>query len=349
MRNILLALSAILMVSCGSGSDVKMLQGAGATFPAPVYNQLFADYSRQTGIPVTYQGIGSGGGIQNIADGIVDFGATDAYLSDKEMAEQENELLHIPAVLAAANFSYNVPGINDILALDTDVIHDMYAGEITKWNDPKIVALNPNVALPDLDITPVFRSDSSGTTFVVTEFLSKVSRSWLDTFGVGKTINWIAGVGQKGSSSVMAFVKENPGAIGYVDLVYAKQNNLPVARIKNRSGNFVVGDIANASASASMVQIPADTRVSLTDAPGTESAPMSTFSWLLVRKEQNYNKRTLAQAQELVKLLQWMYSEEAQKQHETLYFSPMPENVLQLGNNIINQITYDGVAVVDSL
>ncbi|MGL5956450.1 MAG: phosphate ABC transporter substrate-binding protein PstS [Brevinema sp.] len=351
MKNILL-FSVTLFVSSCSSKEVMMLQGAGATFPAPIYNQLFADYTKQSGVAVTYQGIGSGGGIQNISSGIVDFGATDAFLSDREITEQESELLHIPAVLAAVNFTYNIPGRDDRsvpLALDADLIAKIYAGEITSWNDPQIQALNPQENLPALEIIPVYRSDSSGTTFVMSEFLTKASTKWSNTFGTGKTINWIAGIGQKGNSAVMAFAKENQGSIAYVDLVYARQNNFPVAKIKNRFGNFVTGDITNASVAAASVNIPTDTRISLTDTAGAEAAPMATFSYLLVRKEQNYNNRSLQQAQELVKLLQWMYTSEAQSQHEQLYFSPMPANVLELGANIINQITYDGNSVIDTL
>lgn len=341
-----------VFVSCGSTDKVQMLQGAGATFPAPVYTQLFADYTKKSGVQVTYQAIGSGGGIQNISTGIVDFGATDAFLSDEEIASQKNTLLHIPAVLAAVNFTYNIPGLDEKsepLALDSEILYQIYAGEITMWNDPKIVALNPTITIPELEITPVYRSDSSGTTFIMSEFMTKANSNWATTFGTAKSINWIAGVGQKGNSAVMAFAKENQGSIAYVDLVYARQNNFPVAKIKNKSGHFVIGDIENASASATMVTIPNDTRVSLTDASGETSAPMATFSYILIRKEQNYNSRSLQQAQELVKLLQWMYSDEAQAQHGAFYFSPMPSNVLQLGQQIINQITYDGVPVVDSL
>ncbi|MGL6082635.1 MAG: phosphate ABC transporter substrate-binding protein PstS, partial [Gammaproteobacteria bacterium] len=194
MKNILL-FSVTLFVSACSSNEVTMLQGAGATFPAPIYNQLFADYTKQSGVAVTYQGIGSGGGIQNISSGIVDFGATDAFLSDREIAEQESELLHIPAVLAAVNFTYNIPGRDDQsvpIALDADLIAKIYAGEITSWNDPQIRALNPQESLPALEIIPVYRSDSSGTTFVMSEFMTKASVKWADIFGTGKTINWIA-------------------------------------------------------------------------------------------------------------------------------------------------------------
>ncbi len=317
-----------------------------------MYNQLFADYTKKSGVPVTYQGIGSGGGIQNIAEGIVDFGASDAYLTDAELAQMENELLHIPAVLAAVNFTYNIPGMTDSstpINLDGDTIYKIYSGQVTNWNAPEIKALNPNMELPDLEIIPVYRSDSSGTTFVMSEGLTKASQLWADNLGTGKSLNWTAGVGQRGSSGVIAFAKENPGSIAYADLVYAKQNNMPVAAIKNQSGNYVVGGIENASAAAAGATIPSDTRVSITHSPGADAAPLSTFSWILVRQEQNYNNRSLEQAQELVKMLQWMNTEEAQNQHVELYFSPMPAQVIELGNSIISNITYNGQPVVETL
>ena len=341
---------SLFLSSCGSNNKIT-LQGTGATFPAPIYNQLFAQYTKEKTIPVIYQAVGSGAGIQNIVSGIVDFGATDAFLSDAEITKYTNTLLHIPAVLAAVNFTYHLPGFNESnpLSLDVETIYQIYAGEITTWNHPTIQKLNPEAQLPNTIITPVYRSDSSGTTSIMSEFMTKASQNWANTFGTGKTINWIAGIGQKGNSSVMGFTKENEGTIAYVDLVYAKQNNFPVAKIKNKAGNFVLGDIENASEAATNVSIPIDTRVSLTDANGMNSAPLTTFSYLLVRKDQNYLNRTLLQAQELVKLLQWMYRPEVQQKHAALYFSPIPTYVLELGQNIINQITYDGISVVETL
>ncbi len=351
MKKIGLYIMSVLFLSACGGSTTQLIQGAGATFPAPLYNKVFADYKAETDVSVSYQGIGSGGGIQNIASGIVDIGATDAFLSDQEIAEQTNELLHIPGVLAAVNFTYHVPGIEegDVLSLDPATIYAIYNGDITYWNDPKIQALNPVLNLPELEIIPVYRSDSSGTTFIMAEFMSKANEDWESTFGTSKTINWVTGVGQKGNSSMMGFAKENPGAIAYVDLVYARQNGFPVAKIKNKAGNYVIGDVENATLAALGAQIPKDTRVSLTYTAGQKAAPMATFSYLLVRKEQNYNKRSLEQAQELVKLLQWMYTPEVQASHTELYFAPLPKNVVQLGLNIIGQITYDGKAVVDTL
>lgn len=349
LKHIILGLSLLSITACGS--TITTLQGAGASFPAPIYTKLFADYTTQFTTQVSYQAVGSGSGIQNIEQGIVDFGATDAFMTDQQLAEQKKlgvDILHIPAVLASVNFTYNLPSLkDDILSLDADVIYEIYNGTITHWNDPKIQALNSNSSLPNIKITPVYRSDSSGTTFTFTEFMSKANTNWANTFGTGKTINWSTGIGQKGNSAMMAYTKENIGSISYVDYVYAMQNNFPVAKIKNKNGVFVIGNIEYTRAAAAGAQIPKDTRVSITDM--SNAAPMATFSYILVRKEQNYNHRHLKQAQELVKLLQWLYSPEAQASHASLYFTPLPQNVISLGRNIIKQINYNGVPVISTL
>jgi len=351
---LILILVTISTVSCSS--EIITLQGAGASFPAPLYTKLFADYTQKYKTQVTYQAVGSGSGIQSIKNGIVDFGATDAFISDTQLVTQKEnniEILHIPAALAAVNFTYNLPSLknsNTLLSLDSDLIFKIYNGDITNWNDNQIKILNPTITFPELAITPVFRSDSSGTTFTVSEFMSKANQDWADTFGIGKTINWITGIGQKGNSAMMSFTKDNIGSISYVDYVYAVQNNFPVAKIKNKSGNFVIGDISHTEFAAAGTIIPKDTRISITYGTNQNAAPMATFSYLLIRKEQNYNKkRTLAQAQELVKLLQWMYSSEAQTKHPYLEFTPLPLNVITLGQDIIKKITFDGKPVVDTL
>lgn len=344
----------LLVIAC-SHQQTRLIQGAGATFPAPLYTKLFADFVQQTGVQVSYQAVGSGAGIKDIVSGVVDFGASDACLNDSELkqyAKEGVEILHLPGALAAVNFTYNIPGfdIEDApINLDADIIYGIYSGEITNWNDYKIAELNPLIELPDLAIIPVYRSDSSGTTFTMSEFLSKASSKWTDTFGTGKSINWITGIGQKGNSAMMSFTKENPGAISYVDFVYASQNNFPIAAIKNKDGNFVVGNLENTTAAVSSVVIPEDTRISLTYRDGKNSAPMATFSYLLIRKEQNYNNRTLSHAQELVKLLLWLYSPEVLDTHPELYFSEMPENMVALGKNIIKQITYNDQPVIETL
>lgn len=325
------------------------IQGAGATFPEPVYQKLFADYNKKKGVQVTYQGLGSGAGIKNIGDGIVDFGASDAPLTDKEIAgfkAQKTEMLHIPAVLAAVNFAYNVPGLKQSISLNADIIARIYSGEIKKWNDRAIAALNAGVSLPNVDIKPAYRSDSSGTTYTVSEALSKASKVWDLNFGTGKSLTWTTGIGQKGNAGVAAYVKQTPGAIGYMDYVYVAQNGLTAAKIQNKNGAYVIGDVKAASAAAAGAALPADLRMSITFAPGADASPMATFSYILVRTEQNYNGRTEAQARALVDLLQWMYTDEAQAQHATLYFAPLPKNVIDAGKAMIKKMTYKGQPLV---
>ncbi|MGL4563543.1 MAG: phosphate ABC transporter substrate-binding protein PstS [Brevinema sp.] len=352
--SIVLLGTILFFVSCGQESQ-KFIQGAGATFPAPLYTKLFSDFVEETGVPVNYQAIGSGAGIQNIINGIVDFGASDTFLSDEEIEEYKKEkieILHIPGALASVNFTYNIPGfgINDTpINLDADIIYGIYSGDIVNWNDERIKEINPTIELPDLEIIPVYRSDSSGTTFTMTEYLSKASKQWEETFGIGKSINWITGVGQKGNSTMMSFTKENLGSIAYVDYVYASQNNFPIAKVKNKAGYFILGNVTNTSAAVANISIPEDNRVSITYADGSNSAPMTTFSYILVRKEQNYNNRTLSQAQTLVKLLLWLDNPKIQARHEALFFSPMPQSLLGVQKNIIKQITYNGQPVVDTL
>lgn len=343
------------MISCSSNAVVN-IQGAGSSFASPVFTRLFADYAITHKTHVSYQATGSGAGIQNIASGIVDFGATDAFLSDQDLKnyqEQAIDMLHIPAVLSAVNFTYNIPAPgfssqDEPIYLNPELIYQIYSGQITKWNDPQIVSLNQELStnkervFPDVNIIPVFRSDSSGTTFTVSEFMTKANKKWADTFGTGKSLNWITGIGQKGNSGIMAFTKENTGSISYVDYVYAKQNNFPVAAVQNKAGNYMIGDIQNAAAAAHSVTFPADSRISLTYRDSTNAAPMTTFTYILVRKEQHYNNRSKEQAQALVDLLAWMFTDKAQAQHENLYFSPLPQNVIDTGKNILTQIKYNG-------
>ncbi|MGL5722296.1 MAG: phosphate ABC transporter substrate-binding protein PstS [Brevinema sp.] len=346
--NRLLALFVVLGVAAPLSGQVR-IQGAGATFPETLYQKLFAAYSRKAGVQVTYQGLGSGAGIKNISDGIVDFGASDAPLSDREIAtfrQQGSDMIHLPAALAAVNVAYNMTGVTANINLTADVITRIFDGKITRWNDPAIVELNKNISLPNLAIRPVYRSDSSGTTYVFSEAMSKASSLWSDTFGQGKTLNWTSGVGQKGNSGVAAYVKQTAGAIGYMDYAYVIQSSLKAAKIKNKAGNFVIGDTKAASASAASSKLPADLRGSITFSAGANDAPISTFSYLLVRTEQNYSGRTQAQAKALVDMLVWMYSAEAQAQHEGAQFAPLPKSVVDQSMAQLKKITYNGVAIL---
>ena len=346
--NRFLALFIVLGVTSPMSGQVR-IQGAGATFPEPLYQKIFAAYSRKAGVQVTYQGLGSGAGIKNISDGIVDFGASDAPLSDKEIAtfrSQGANVIHLPAALAAVNVAYNISGVTANLNLSADVITRIFDGKITRWNDPSIVALNKDVSLPNLTIRPVYRSDSSGTTYVFSEGMSKASALWSDTFGQGKTLNWTTGVGQKGNSGVAAYVKQTPGAIGYMDYAYVVQSGLTAARLQNKAKNFIIGDTKAAAAAAASSKLPADLRGSITFSSGAIDAPISTFSYILVRTEQNYSGRSQAQAKALIDLLVWMYSSEAQSQHEGAYFAPLPKNVVDQSLAQLKKVTYNGVAIL---
>ncbi len=320
---------------------VVELLGSGATFPQPLYTKWFDIYYTKTGgkVKVNYQGIGSGGGINQLIDKVTDFGASDAPMNEEELNKAKDEVIHIPTALGAVVVTYNLPG-NPKLKFTGDVIAKIFMGKITKWNDPEIRSLNPDVNLPDLNITVAYRSDSSGTTFVFTDYLSKVSEDWKKEFGVGKTINWKVGVGGKGNPGVAGIVQQTPGAVGYVELIYALNNNLPYGLVKNRSGNFIEPNIESIS-KAGDVDLPQHTRVSITDTSNPEGYPISSFTWLIVYKEQSYGGRDLNKAKAIVELLKWINSE-AQNYNETLHYAPIPEKVRKINLENINSMTFNG-------
>lgn len=322
-----------------SMSQVKELLGAGATFPYVLYSKMFDAYYKETGVKVNYQSIGSGGGIRQLKEKTVDFGASDAFLSDEQLKEYDSPVLHIPICLGAVVLTYNLPG-NPELKLTPDVIADIFLGKIKKWNDPRIVSLNPEVKLPNMNITVVHRSDGSGTTFVFVDYLSKVSQEWATKVGRGTSVAWPVGLGGKGNEGVTGLVKQIPGSIGYVELIYAKQNKLPIALVKNKSGKFIKPDLSTITL-AGAVNIPEDTRVSITDTDAPDGYPISSYTWILVYKEQNYKNRSLDRAKQLVKLLWWMIHD-GQKYTEPLDYAKLPDNVVKLSEKIIKSITYNG-------
>ncbi len=323
-------------------SQDKELLGAGATFPYVLYSKMFDAYYKETGIKVNYQSIGSGGGIRQLKEKTVDFGASDAFLSDEQLKEYDSPVLHIPICLGAVVITYNLPG-NPELKLTPDVIADIFLGKIKKWNDPRIVSLNPGVKLPDKNITVVHRSDGSGTTFVFVDYLSKVSQEWATKVGRGTSVAWPVGLGGKGNEGVTGLVKQIPGSIGYVELIYAKQNKLPVALVKNKSGKFIKPDLSSITL-AGAANIPEDTRVSVTNTDAPDGYPISSYTWILVYKEQNYKNRSLERAKQLVKLLWWMIHD-GQKYTEPLDYAKLPNNAVKLAEKIIKSITYNGKPV----
>ena len=307
-----------------SSSQSVDLTGAGATFPYPIYSKWFSDYASATGVKINYQSIGSGGGIRQLSEGTVDFGASDSPMSDDELAKAKGgPILHFPTVLGADVITYNLPGVTTALKFTPAAIADIFSGRIKKWNDTRIASLNPGVTLPAQDILVVHRSDGSGTTYIFTDYLSTAVPSWKTSVGKGKEVKWPVGLGAKGNEGVSGQVKQTPGAIGYVELAYAKQNNLPIAAIRNKSGQFVAASVEAVTAAAAGVAkaLPANTdyRISIVDAPGATSYPISSFTWILVYQHQT----DAVKGKKLVDFLNWALTE-GEKKASTLDYAPLP-------------------------
>jgi phosphate transport system substrate-binding protein len=309
--------------SAGGATNGVALTGAGATFPYPIYGKWFSDYAARTGIKINYQSIGSGGGVRQIIEQTVDFGASDSPMSDEEMSRAKGgAILHIPTVLGADVITYNVPGVAQGLKLTGQVVADIFLGKITKWNDARIATLNAGVTLPGSDILVVHRSDGSGTTYIFTDYLSAVSPEWSRVVGRGKEVKWPTGIGARGNEGVAGQVKQTPGAIGYVELAYAKQNNLAYASIQNAAGSFVAPSIETISAAASAVPATSDYRVSVVNAPGANAYPISSFTWLLVYR----NPGDTAKARILTDFLRYALTE-GTAAARALDYAPLPESM----------------------
>lgn len=334
--------AAVFLAGCGDGSrDATRLTGAGASFPNPIYTRWFDEYHRATGVPINYQSIGSGGGIRQFSQGTIDFGATDGPMTDDQIAAIDGNVLHIPTVIGAVVLSYNLPSLGDArLSLDGETIADIFLGRITKWNDRRIAALNSGVTLPDEDILVVHRSDGSGTTFVFTDYLGKVSPRWAQDVGAGKSVNWPVGLGGKGNEGVTQQVKQLEFTIGYVELIYALSNDLAYATIVNRAGNGVVPTLTTASEAAGSAEFTPDTdfRVSITNADGERAYPITSFTWLLVRQDDDDRDRARAMRD----FLEWMTSEEAQAIALELRYAPLPAEVVSLVKTRIRGLTSGG-------
>ncbi len=303
------------------------LTGAGATFPNPIYTKWFDAYNKRTGIQINYQSIGSGGGIRQFTEGTVDFGATDGPMNESQIQAVAGNVLHVPAVLGAVVVTYNLPSLGDAqLKFDGTLLVDIFMGRVTKWNDPKIAALNPGAKLPEIDLVVVHRSDGSGTTYVFTDYLNKFSREWKDKVGYATSVNWPVGLGGKGNEGVTQQVKQVEGALGYVELIYALSNNLPYGQIKNASGSYVTPSLESVTAAAAGIKLPKDTdfRVSITNAPGAEAYPIASFTWLLVKKD----NKDAAKAKLIRDFLAWMITPEAQNMAAALHYAPLPAPVL---------------------
>ena len=347
-KSIMTLTVAVAMVSCGGsatngGREAQELSGAGATFPLPFYNVVFENFAQVNSDAVAYGGIGSGGGVRNLRDKIVDFAGSDAFLTDKEMAEMP-PVVHVPTCMGAVVVAYNLDGVED-LKLTGEVIADIFAGEIKMWNDERLVALNPDVTLPAEAIIPVFRSDGSGTTFVFTDYLTKVSPMWKDKFGAGKSVNFPSGQAAKGNPGVAGVIKQTRNTIGYVGSEYAFAQKIPYATIRNQRGEFVAPDANSISAAASGA-IPADTRCSITNSDAVGAYPISTFTWMIIYKEQNYSDRSKEQATATLDLLKYILSDEAQSITSEVHYAPLPAKVKELSTKNLKAVTYDGVAIL---
>src|SRR5437879_6107604 len=338
-------IAALSFAACGrnsgSGGEIR-LQGAGATFPNPLYQKWLSEYGKvHPTIQIDYQSIGSGGGIKQIQARTIDFGASDAPMTDAEMKASPGELLHIPTVLGAVVLTYNLQGITQPLRFSPDVIGDIFLGKITKWNDPRIKADNSDATLPAVDITVVHRAESSGTSFVFTDYLAKVSADWKQKVGADKAPNWPVGQGGKGNEGVTGMIKQQPNTIGYVELAYATQNKLPVALIKNKSGNFVAPslDSTTAAAAESVAQTPDDLRVSITDAAGAQAYPIASYTYVLIYKEQ----KNAAKGKALVDFLWWDIHDGQDVSKDPQYpYAPLPAQIRQKAEAKLNSITANG-------
>ena len=339
---------ASAMVACGGSSsngerEAQELSGAGATFPLPFYNVVFEQFSEVNGDVVAYGGIGSGGGVRNLRDQVVDFAGSDAYLTDKEMSEMA-PVIHVPTCMGAVVVAYNLDGVKE-LKLSGDVVADIFAGEIRKWNDERIAELNPNMVLPDKNIIPVFRSDGSGTTFVFTDYLTKVSDTWAAKYGAGKSVNFPVGQAAKGNPGVAGVIKQTKYSIGYVGSEYAFAQKIPYASLQNANGEFVLPTSESISAAASG-EIPADTRCSITNSDAVGAYPISTFTWMIIYKEQNYADRSKEQAIATLDMLQYILSDEAQNITSEVHYAPLPEKAKELSIENLRTVTYNGKPIL---
>lgn len=342
MKKLIIASIATIIAFYGcSSNDKGTISGAGATFPAPFYNIVFKEFSQsEGGSTVTYGGIGSGGGIRSLTDKTVDFGASDVFLSDEEMKSIGSDVIHVPTVLGGVTLAYNLPEVQE-LNLNAEVITEIYTGAITNWDDQKIKSINPDVTLPSKAIIPVYRSDGSGTTAVFSEYMSKVNSLWKDQIGTGKSLNFPKGIAAKGNPGVAGIIAETSGSIGYIGSEYALALNIPTAALQNSSGNYIKANEESISASAN-IDMPADTRTVITNSDNPEAYPISTFTWVVVYKEQNYNGRSPEQAKALKNLLKYVLSDEGQKIAIKTSYAPLSGKSLETTRKAIEGMTYNG-------
>jgi phosphate transport system substrate-binding protein len=346
------ALICCFIISCAlngeSGNDNAnvraSLSGAGSTFANPIYTKMIDEYRAKNGTETTYQAVGSSAGIKMLMNRTVDFGASDAFLSDDEMNMFPSSVVQLPTCLGAVVISYNLPG-NPELKLSPEILSGIFLGTITKWNDNKIKAENPGIKLLDQDITVVHRADGSGTSYIFTDYLSKVSDEWKTKIGVSKTPKWPVGASGNGNEGVAGIIKLTPGAIGYVELAYALQKYMGFALIRNASGKYIKATLESTTLAAN-VDMPADARVSITNSNVKDAYPISSFTWILLYKEQDYNNRTMIRAASLLKEIWWMVHDEGQQYTKPLNYAPLPPKAILAAEKVLSSITYDTAPVL---
>jgi phosphate transport system substrate-binding protein len=342
MKKLILVAGLAFAVSGAAFADKLLINGAGATFPFPIYSKWFSQYNKlHPDIQINYQSIGSGGGIKQISERTVDFGASDAPLSDEQMKKAPG-LQHIPTVMGAVVIVWNLPGVPE-LRIAPEVLANIYLGKIVKWNDEALEKDNPSAKLPDTAITVAHRSDGSGTTSIFTDYLSKVSPEWKSGPGKGTSVSWPAGLGGKGNEGVTGLVKQNEGAIGYVELAYANQNKLPTAGLRNHDGNWVKPTLEGVSAAAAKMELPEDYRVSITDQPGKDAYPIAAFTYLLVYRDQQDAQKGDA----LLRFI-WWAEHEGQGGAAALDYAPLPKPVVQKVEQTLKGMTVNGKPVLAS-
>lgn len=332
-RRIVIILFCLLLTLGAFGQTT--LSGAGATFPYPMYSKWFSDYNKlHPDVQINYQSIGSGGGIRQVLAGTVDFGASDGPMSDEQLAQSKVKILHIPTVLGAVVPAYNVPGVSGEIKFTPDVLANIFLGKVTNWNDAAIAKANPGVNFPNQPIIVIHRSDGSGTTYIFTDYLSKVSGDWSGSVGKGTSVKWPIGLGGKGNEGVAGQIRQLQGALGYVELIYAVQNNIPYGSVKNSAGAFVKASLDGVTeAAASAKNMPADFRVSITNAPGKTAYPISSFTWLLIPVQ----SKDASRGKILSDFLTWMVGD-GQKMTTQLSYAPLPENVASKVKDAIKQV-----------
>ena len=337
-RRIAAVMGAVVLLSTGLASQTVQINGAAATFPYPIYSKWFSDYNKlHSNIQINYQSIGSGGGIRQITNQTVFFGATDGPMTEEQLLAAPGRILHLPTVLGAVVPVYNVPGVRTELKFTGQLLADIFLGRVTRWNDAAVSKLNPGVSLPSTEITVVHRSDGSGTSYIWVDYLAKVSPDWKKRVGVSTSVNWPVGVGGKGNEGVAGLVQQTPGAIGYVELIYALQTHISYGPVQNSAGEFVRADVQSvtAAAGAAAAAMPKDFRVSITNAPGKGVYPISSFTWLLLYE----SPKNTQMARVMVDFMKWALTE-GQKAAPDLGYAPLPQTVVKLELDALSRIKF---------